>query len=39
MMRLHIHVGVNKIDEGIKFYRALFGNEPVKTNLITPNGC
>ena len=33
MKRLHIHVGVNKIDEAIKFYSALFGKEPVKTKV------
>lgn len=33
MKRLHIHVGVNKIDEGIKFYSALFGKEPIKTKV------
>lgn len=31
MKRLHIHVGVNKIDEAVKFYSALFGKQPVKT--------
>ncbi len=31
MKRMHIHVGVKKLDDGIKFYNALFGAEPVKT--------
>ena len=31
MKRIHIHVGVNKIDDAIKFYSALFGTAPVKT--------
>lgn len=31
MKRLHIHVGVNNLDESIRFYNALFGEEPVKT--------
>lgn len=31
MKRLHIHVGVEKLPESIKFYSALFGAEPVKT--------
>ncbi len=30
MKRMHIHVGVEKLDDSIKFYRALFGAEPVK---------
>ena len=30
MKRMHIHVGVKSIDEGIKFYSALFGTEPSK---------
>jgi catechol 2,3-dioxygenase-like lactoylglutathione lyase family enzyme len=30
MKRLHVHVGVKQLDEGIKFYSALFGAEPVK---------
>lgn len=31
MKRIHIHVGVTRIDESIRFYSALFGAEPVKT--------
>lgn len=31
MKRLHIHIGVDKLDEAIRFYSALFGAEPVKT--------
>ena len=31
MKRMHIHVGVEKIDDAIKFYSALFGAEPSKT--------
>jgi catechol 2,3-dioxygenase-like lactoylglutathione lyase family enzyme len=31
MKRLHVHVGVDNIEEGIKFYNTLFGVEPVKT--------
>ena len=31
MKRFHIHIGVEKLDESIRFYRALFGAEPVKT--------
>ena len=31
MKRFHIHVGVEKLDESIRFYNALFGAEPVKT--------
>lgn len=30
MKRFHIHVGVEKFDESIRFYSALFGTEPVK---------
>lgn len=30
MKRFHIHVGVEKLDESIRFYSALFGAEPVK---------
>ena len=30
MKRIHIHVGVEKLDESIRFYSALFGAEPVK---------
>jgi catechol 2,3-dioxygenase-like lactoylglutathione lyase family enzyme len=29
--RFHIHVGVEKLDESIRFYSALFGAKPVKT--------
>jgi catechol 2,3-dioxygenase-like lactoylglutathione lyase family enzyme len=31
MKRFHIHVSVEKLDESIRFYSALFGAEPVKT--------
>jgi catechol 2,3-dioxygenase-like lactoylglutathione lyase family enzyme len=31
MKRIHIHVGVEKLDESIRFYTALFGARPVKT--------
>lgn len=31
MKRLHIHVGVENIDESVRFYSALFGAAPVKT--------
>jgi catechol 2,3-dioxygenase-like lactoylglutathione lyase family enzyme len=31
MKRLHIHVGVENIEQAISFYSALFGAEPVKT--------
>lgn len=31
MKRLHIHVGVENLDQSIRFYSALFGAEPVKT--------
>lgn len=30
MKRLHIHIGVNNIEEGIRFYTALFNAEPAK---------
>lgn len=30
MKRLHIHVGVESIENSVKFYSALFGAEPVK---------
>jgi len=30
MKRLHIHIGVDKLDESIRFYSALFGAAPVK---------
>lgn len=30
MKRMHIHVGVEKLDDGIRFYNALFGEEPSK---------
>ncbi len=30
MKRLHIHVGVDSVDESIKFYSVLFGAPPVK---------
>ncbi|MBT8083889.1 MAG: glyoxalase/bleomycin resistance/dioxygenase family protein [Woeseia sp.] len=31
MKRLHIHVGVDSLDESIRFYNALFDAKPVKT--------
>ena len=31
MKRFHIHIGVEKLDESIRFYSALFDAEPVKT--------
>ena len=31
MKRIHIHVGVEKLDESIRFYSAVFGAPPVKT--------
>jgi catechol 2,3-dioxygenase-like lactoylglutathione lyase family enzyme len=31
MKHIHIHVGVEKLDESIRFYSALFGARPVKT--------
>ena len=31
MKRMHIHVGVESLDQSIKFYSALFGAEPTKT--------
>lgn len=31
MKRLHIHVGVDNLDEAIRFYTTLFGTEPIKT--------
>src|ERR1700712_2417287 len=30
MKRMHVHVGVNNLDESIRFYSALFGAEPAK---------
>jgi catechol 2,3-dioxygenase-like lactoylglutathione lyase family enzyme len=30
MKRMHIHVGVEKLDEAVKFYSAMFGAQPVK---------
>jgi catechol 2,3-dioxygenase-like lactoylglutathione lyase family enzyme len=30
LKRFHIHIGVEKLDESIRFYSALFGAEPVK---------
>ena len=30
MKRMHIHVGVDDVDESVKFYSALFGAQPVK---------
>ena len=31
MKRLHLHIGVNNLDESIRFYAALFGAAPIKT--------
>jgi catechol 2,3-dioxygenase-like lactoylglutathione lyase family enzyme len=31
MKRLHLHIGVQNLDESVKFYSALFGANPVKT--------
>ena len=31
MKRLHIHIGVENIEQAIPFYTALFGADPVKT--------
>jgi catechol-2,3-dioxygenase len=31
MKRMHIHVGVERLDQAIVFYNALFGAEPSKT--------
>ena len=31
MRRMHINIGVESLDESIKFYTALFGAKPVKT--------
>ena len=31
MKRLHVHVGVNDLDQSIRFYSTLFGAEPVVT--------
>ncbi len=31
MKRMHIHVGVENLDQSIKFYNVLFGAQPVKT--------
>lgn len=30
MKRLHMHIGVEKLDDSIRFYTALFGADPVK---------
>ena len=30
MKRFHIHIGVDNLDEAIRFYSGLFGAEPVK---------
>ena len=30
MKRIHIHVGVENLEQSIKFYKALFGVEPIK---------
>lgn len=31
MKRMHIHVGVDNLEQGIRFYSALFGTDPIKT--------
>lgn len=31
MKRFHIHIGVENLEQSIKFYNALFGAEPAKT--------
>ena len=31
MKRFHVHVAVNNIEDGIKFYSALFGAQPTVT--------
>jgi catechol 2,3-dioxygenase-like lactoylglutathione lyase family enzyme len=31
MKRLHVHIGVDNIEQAIPFYSALFGSQPVKT--------
>lgn len=31
MKRLHIHVGVEKLEDSIQFYTTLFGAKPIKT--------
>ena len=31
MKRMHIHVGVENIEQSVVFYNALFGEQPVKT--------
>jgi catechol 2,3-dioxygenase-like lactoylglutathione lyase family enzyme len=31
MKRLHIHIGVENLDESIRFYSTLFGATPIKT--------
>lgn len=31
MKRIHIHMGVEKLEDSIRFYSALFGAAPVKT--------
>lgn len=33
MKRMHIHVGVEHLDQSIKFYSALFGAQPSKTEV------
>jgi catechol 2,3-dioxygenase-like lactoylglutathione lyase family enzyme len=31
MKRMHVHIGVESLDQSIKFYSALFGSAPTKT--------
>lgn len=38
MKRLHLHIGIDEIEEGIEFNSRLFGAEPVKRNRTMPNG-
>ncbi len=30
MKRMHIHIGVENLDQGVQFYSAIFGEEPAK---------
>jgi len=30
MKRMHIHIGVEDLDQGVRFYSAIFGEEPAK---------
>jgi catechol-2,3-dioxygenase len=33
MKRMHIHIGVENLDQSVQFYSALFGQEPSKTRV------